>query len=91
VHLKNSGERLTQPGKIAIVYSQHKELEEYLEFIDYLQHEDLLDHDVEHLDLEDTQGISGLKAVRVSVVLRSETSNQRPELSKTTSKELLRK
>jgi hypothetical protein len=91
VHLKNSGERLTQPGKIAIVYSQHKELEEYLEFIDYLQHEDLLDHDVEHLDLEDTQGISGLKAVRVSVVLPSETSNQRPELSKTTSKELLRK
>jgi hypothetical protein len=91
VHLKNSGERLTQPGKIAIVYSQHKELEEYLEFIDYLQHEDLLNHDVEHLDLEDTQGISGLKAVRVSVVLPSETSHQRPELSKTTSKELLRK
>jgi hypothetical protein len=91
VHLKNSGERLTQPGKIAIVYSQHKELEEYLEFIEYLQHENLLEDGVEHLDLEDTQGISGLKAVRVSVALQSESSNQRPELSKTTSKELLRK
>jgi hypothetical protein len=43
------------------------------------------------LDLEDTQGISGLKAVRVSVVLPSEAPGQKPELSKTTSSELLRK
>lgn len=91
VHLKNSGERLTQPGKIAIVYSQHKELEEYLEFIEYLQNEKLLGFELEHLDLEDTQGISGLKAVRVNVVLPSDNSSQKPELSKTTSKQLLTK
>ena len=91
VHLKNSEERLTQPGKIAIVYSQHKELEEYLEFIEYLQHEKLLGEEIEHLDLEDTQGISGLKAVRVNVVLQTENSAQRPELSKTTTQQLLRK
>lgn len=91
VHLKNSEERLTQPGKIAIVYSQNKELEEYLEFIDYLQHEKLLGDEVEHLDLEDTQGISGLKAVRVNVLLQAETSSQKPALSKTTTQQLLRK
>jgi hypothetical protein len=91
VHLKNSEERLTQPGKIAIVYSQHRELEEYLEFIEYLQHEKLLGNEVEHLDLEDTQGISGLKAVRVNVLLQTEASSQKPELSKTTSQQLLRK
>jgi hypothetical protein len=91
VHLKNSGERLTQPGKIAIVYSQHKELEEYLEFIEYLQNEKLLGFELEHLDLEDTQGISGLKAVRVNVVLPTDNSSQKPELSKTTSKQLLTK
>jgi hypothetical protein len=91
VHLKNSEERLTQPGKIAIVYSQNKELEEYLEFIEYLQHEKLLGNELEHLDLEDTQGISGLKAVRVNVLLQTETSSQKPELSKTTSQQLLRK
>jgi hypothetical protein len=91
VHLKNSGERLTQPGTIAIVYSQHKELEEYLEFIEYLQNEKLLGFELEHLDLEDTQGISGLKAVRVNVVLPSDNSSQKPELSKTTSKQLLTK
>ena len=91
VHLKNSEERLTQPGKIAIVYSQHRELEEYLEFIEYLQHEKLLGEDIEHLDLEDTQGISGLKAVRVNVLLESETPSQRTELSKMTTQQLLRK
>ena len=91
VHLKNSEERLTQPGKIAIVYSQHRELEEYLEFIEYLQHERLLGDEIEHLDLEDTQGISGLKAVRVNVILPTENAQQKPELSKTTTQQLLRK
>ncbi len=91
VHIKDSEERLTQPGKIAIVYSQHKEMEEYLEFIEYLQHEKLLGTEIEHLDLEDTQGISGLKAVRVNVILQSEASSQKPELSKTTTQQLLTK
>jgi len=90
VHLKNSEERLTQPGKIAIVYSQHRELEEYLEFVEYLQHEKLLGNELEHLDLEDTQGISGLKAVRINVLL-NESSSQKPELSKTTTQQLLQK
>ena len=71
VHLKDSEERLTQPGKIGIVYSQHKELTEYMEFIEFLQAEKLLTENIEHLDLEDTQGISGLKAVRVEVNLES--------------------
>ncbi|HEX8316353.1 MAG TPA: hypothetical protein VF609_15225 [Flavisolibacter sp.] len=67
VHLRDTDERLTQPGKIAIVYSQQKELAEYLEYIEFLQNEGMLGDNVEHLDLEDTQGISGLKAVRVDV------------------------
>lgn len=67
VHLRDSEERLTQPGKIGIVYSQNRELTEYLEYIEYLQSEGLLGENVEHLDLEDTQGISGLKAIRVDV------------------------
>lgn len=67
VHIRDSEERLTQPGKVAIVYSQQKELMEYLEYIEFLQAEKLLGDNVEHLELEDTQGISGLKAVRVDV------------------------
>jgi hypothetical protein len=91
VHVKDTEERLTQPGKIAIVYSQHKELEEYLEFIEFLQYEKLLGDQIEHLDLEDTQGISGLKAVRVNIILHGDATPTKVELSKTTSQQLLRK
>lgn len=92
VHIKNSEERLTQPGKIAVVYSQQKELNEYLEYIAFLQSEKLLADNIEHLDLEDTQGISGLKAIRVDVNLSAmENSVSKVELSKVTSKQLMRK
>ena len=72
VHLRDSDERLTQPGKIAVVYSQQKEMAEYMEYIEFLQSEGLLGENVEHLDLEDTQGISGLKAIRVDVIFTTE-------------------
>lgn len=74
VHLRDSEERLTQPGKVAIVYSQNKEFAEYIEYIEFLQNEGLLGDNVEHLDLEDTQGISGLKAIRVDVNLASDST-----------------
>ncbi len=74
VHIKDTDERLTQPGHIAIVYSQHKELEEYLEFIQFLQNEKLLGSNIEQLELEDTQGISGLKALRVDVLLNNDAA-----------------
>ena len=90
VHLRDSEERLTQPGTVAIVYSQQKERDEYLQFVEYLQNQGLLGEEIEHLDLEDTQGISGLKAIRVNVLLENENL-QKPELSKTTLQELLRK
>jgi hypothetical protein len=92
VHLKDSEERLTQPGTIAIVYSQQKELNEYLEYIKFLQGEGLLTDNIEHVELEDTQGISGLKGIRVSVNLATaETPPPKVELSKVTSRELVSK
>lgn len=92
VHVRDTGERLTQPGKVAIVYSQQRELNEYLEYVHYLQNENLLTEKIEHLDLEDTQGISGLKAIRVDVNLTSsEGNNGKVELSKVTTQQLLRK
>ena len=72
VHIRDTDERLTQPGTVAIVYSQNKELEEYMEFIEFLQAEKLLGATVEHYELEDTQGISGLKAIRVPIFLTTE-------------------
>lgn len=73
--LKGSEERLTQPGKIAIVYSHRREAEEYKRYIDYLQSTGTLLKEVEALDLEEMQGVQGLRALRVAVNTSQQTSD----------------
>ncbi len=68
VRIEGSGERLTQPGKIAIVYLHEKEAQEYAEYVQHLHQKGYVTKDVEKLSLEDVQGISGLKAIRLSVI-----------------------
>jgi len=63
----STGERLTQPGKIALVYTNQKEIMEYKKFIEYLQEQYLLNDDLEYLDLEEVQGLYGLRALRIGV------------------------
>ncbi|MFY9241658.1 MAG: GAF domain-containing protein [Polaribacter sp.] len=65
-HIKNTSERITVPGKIAIVYSQDKDALEYIKYINFLQSRKQLGK-LEFLELEDLQGVSGLKALRVEV------------------------
>ena len=65
-YIKGTSERLTQPGKLAIVYSQDWEAEEYLQYIQYLQSIGYLDHHIERIELEALQGTSGLQALRVN-------------------------
>jgi hypothetical protein len=67
VRVKDTTERLTQPGKIAIVYSNITDAEEYLQHIKFLQQKGILAPDIEMLELENLQGVVGLKAVRVGV------------------------
>ena len=62
-------ERLTQPGTIALVYTQGREALEYQEYIDYLRNIGVLCPEVDDLDLEELQGVRGLKALRVRVRL----------------------
>lgn len=62
-------ERLTQPGTIALVYSQGREANEYKEYIEYLQNIGQLSQQVDDLDLEELQGVRGLRALRVWVKL----------------------
>jgi len=71
VQIKNKNERLTQPGAIAIVYSDEQEANEYLQYIDFFQKRQLLTGPVEKLELEELQGVNGLRALRVPVVLDS--------------------
>lgn len=67
-NIKGTNERITQAGKIAIIYSQKEDENEYLKYIKFLQHKKQLDKDVEILELEDLQGVTGLKAIRVPVL-----------------------
>ncbi|MBO6200748.1 MAG: GAF domain-containing protein, partial [Chryseobacterium sp.] len=65
--IKNSTERITQPGKISIIFSQEKERQDYIKLIKILQDQNILESHIEELEVEDLQGINGLKALRVGV------------------------
>ncbi|MBT2620947.1 GAF domain-containing protein [Chryseobacterium sp. ISL-6] len=67
-HIKNSTERITCPGKITIVYFGMENQKEYLQYINKLQKKEILQADIEFLKVEDLQGITGLLALRVSLV-----------------------
>jgi hypothetical protein len=90
VHIKDSNERLTQAGKIAIVYSQPKEAQEYIEFIEYLQNEGLFKPEIEKMDLEELQGVSGLKGLRVAINVSGEpAAEQKSSITTSFEKTLL--
>ncbi|HQU59363.1 MAG TPA: hypothetical protein PLU64_09205, partial [Saprospiraceae bacterium] len=65
--IEDTNERLTQPGKIAIVYLQEKDRQEYLEYADFLLHEGYITEEVERLRIGRLQGVQGLQALRLTV------------------------
>jgi hypothetical protein len=67
VHVMDSGERLTQPRKLAIIYTQPQHEKEYINYISELQQQSILKEKIELLELEELQGVTGLKAIRVEV------------------------
>ncbi|MDT0689784.1 GAF domain-containing protein [Salegentibacter sp. F188] len=67
-YIKDTEERITQKGKIAIIYSQRSDEREYLRYIKYLQAKKYLGEEVELLELQDVQGVIGLKAIRVNIL-----------------------
>jgi hypothetical protein len=75
-NIKDTNERLTIPGKIAIVYSQDSDAIEYLKYIKFLQSKNHLGA-VEKLEIEDLQGVSGLKALRVEVIFNKEFNEEK--------------
>lgn len=75
--IKGTEERITQPGKLTIVYSQKEDEEEYQTYVKFLQSLNLLDTDLEIVELEDLQGVTGLKAIRVSILYSK--NNKQPK------------
>lgn len=67
-NIKGSKERITTPGKIAIIYSSEQDKLTYLQHIKFLERKGyFIKGSTELLDVEDLQGISGLKALRVGI------------------------
>ena len=75
-YIKGTNDRLTIPGKISIVYTQDSERIEYDKYIEYLQAINYVGENVEYLMLEDVQGITGLKAIRLDVVYREHSQEK---------------
>ena len=67
-NIKGTKDRITEKEKITIVYSQNNEETEYLKYIKYLQHKKVLEPAIEQFEVEDLQGVSGLRAIRVKVI-----------------------
>lgn len=65
--INGTSERLTQAGKVAIVYLQEKDRQEYLRYIEYLKHEGYIENEVEDLEINKLQSVQGLRALRVTV------------------------
>lgn len=75
-YIKGTQQRLTQTGKIAIVYTHEYDLDEYLKYIEYLTQEGYFTGEIEKVDIEDLQGVSGLKAIRIGVNYNKPTNDQ---------------
>ena len=66
--IKGTDERVTVSGKLSIIYSNMEDGEDYLEYITFLQSKNIFHETIEFLELEDLQGVTGLKAIRVPIV-----------------------
>ncbi|WP_374949659.1 GAF domain-containing protein [Mucilaginibacter sp.] len=65
--IKNTRERVTATGKLTIVYTTAEEELEYRRYIRFLQSKKMLHEGIDMIEVEDLQGVSGLKALRVKI------------------------
>jgi hypothetical protein len=79
--VNGSNERLTQAGKIAIVYSHENEAREYRHYLQYLIDRHYLSPKIEELELEALQSLQGLKALRVEVLPERRAVDREPHKS----------
>jgi len=69
--VKGRTDRLTQPGKIAVIYTQPQEGREIRRYLDFLRSQGFLKGEMEALDVEELPGVQGLRALRVEIDLSS--------------------
>ena len=82
--IRGTTERLTQPGKLAIVYTQEEDAREYKQYLAYMQRMGRIGPVIEDVELSEMQGVSGLRALRAELMLGdSEDINLEEELIET--------
>ena len=69
--VKGTQERLSQPGKLSVVFTQERERLEYMEYFTFLAAQECLLEDVEEYLIDEVQGAQGLRALRVSINLKA--------------------
>ncbi|HMQ46678.1 MAG TPA: GAF domain-containing protein [Saprospiraceae bacterium] len=65
--IEGTEERLSQAGKIAIVYLNEKERQEYLNYCEFLRYKGYIEDEIEDHLLGKLQGVQGLHALRIAV------------------------
>ena len=70
-YIKGTKERLTQPGKMVVVYSQKKDELEYLRYVKFLKSKGYFTGKIEIVELQGLQGVSGLKAIRADILYKA--------------------
>ncbi len=63
-----TGDRITQPGQLTIVYATDDEMLEYKEYLRYLTREALIAPERDYGEIESLQGANGLRYIRVRVL-----------------------
>jgi len=66
--IKGTNQRITEKGKLVVVYSQSSDEREYIKYINFLQSKNYLEQEIEIVELDDLQGVTGLKALRVNIL-----------------------
>ncbi len=65
--IRGTEERITQAGKVAVVYTTERDRLEYLGYAKYLLEKGEITADIEETELGALQGVDGLRALRLTV------------------------
>lgn len=76
-YVKGTKERLTQSGKMVIVYSQKSDEQEYVRNIKFLVSKGYFTGKIEIVELEGLQGVAGLKAIRAEILYKKDKASER--------------
>jgi hypothetical protein len=74
-YIKGTSKRITAAEKLTIVYAKEEEREDYLKYLEILTDLDVLKGEIEEFDIEELQGVSGLKGLQIRIDIAKEASS----------------